>query len=682
MSYFIINLFRYTIFILVSLLLFSNCKENKKSTLQSTNYLHNLQLEDLPIEKQDSIVAQLFQNSLNLKNNKESRIYLQELSDLLEEYGEEEQYLKTLHRLKSFFKTEKDTLTLAKVYSELGVYYEASVQYDSSFSYFDRAEKQYQLLGNKLKIGEMAISKASILYDFGIYTEAEAEAIRALQHFQDEETIGWDYECFHLLGLILCELKEFDTSLNYFNKTTKTLEAIEQQAFFSPEDITEAYAALYNNIAGVYELKKQYKEALSEYEKAFNLNKVEQVNPLLYAALLNNRAYMKMKLDRENEVLEDLFKAMNIRDSLSQHHELNMSYLNLAEYYAITKDTATALDYTHKAYLNAIEIKNLLDEKEALEYFIRLDKDQQLKYNQEYVDVSDKIRKTERQTQHKFARIAYETEQIESQVELLEIRNRNTIGLAILSTLLLLGSLFLSRLLYRNKKLQLQNTQQQADEKIYHLMLHQQELSEQAKNSERERIASELHDGVINRIFTTRFNLMQLESPMQEYKDLLIDELQKAEHDIRDVSHRLTQEIEFKDTSFKKLIEDLISQQNNSFNTLFSLSVDQAIDWANYNPHEKIQLYRILQEALQNVNKYSIASQCNIWFLKNKDDLLLKIEDNGIGFDENSKAKGIGISNMKKRVKELQGELTITSKVNMGTQIEVHIKDARNDNIL
>lgn len=676
------NFFKYTLLIFTSLFLL-NCSDKKKEdTLLNTAYLQELHLDNLPIEEQDSIVTKLFQNSLSLKNNRESRAYLQELATLLEEYGEKDQYLKTLHRLKSFFKTEKDTLTLAKIYSELGVYYEAAVQFDSSFSYFDHAEKQYQLLENNQKIGEMAISKASILYDFGIYTESESEAIRALQHFQDNEAIGWHYESFHLLGLILCELKEFETSLSYFNKTIQALQEIEQRDLFYPEEITEAYAALYNNIAGVYELREQYKEALSQYEKAFSLENVEQVNPLLYAALLNNRTYMKMKLGRENEVLEDLFESMNIRDSLSQHHELNMSHLNLAEYYAIKKDTASALDYTYKAYYNAIEIKNLLDQREALEYLIRLDKDQQLKYNQEYIDISDKIRKAERQTQHKFARIAYETDQIESQVELLEVRNRNTIGLAILSTLLLLGSLFLSRLLYRNKRLQLQNTQQQADEKIYHLMLHQQELSEQARNSERERIASELHDGIVNRIFTTRFNLMQLDSPMHEYKDLLIDELQKAERDIRDISHRLTKENEFKNTSFKKLIEELINQQNNSFNTHFTLSIDQTIDWANYNPNEKIQLYRILQEALQNVNKYSKASRCDIWFFKNKDSLLLKVEDNGIGFDESSKAKGIGMTNMKKRVKELQGELTIISKINIGTQIEVRIKDTRNNNAL
>ena len=666
---------RYIILTSISLLLLSSCQKKQLNPTVASSQLQNVLLEDLSLEEQDSTLAQLFQNSLQLKNNEETRRYLKELADLLHEYGDDEHHLKTLYRLKFFLKGEENPQSLAKVYNELGIYFENAVQFDSAFSYFDKAEKQYQLLNDNIKIGEMVISKASILYDFGIYTESESEAIRALQHFQVEETIAWDYECYQLLGLILSELKEFETSLYYYDKTLKTLELIAQKELFSPEDLTEAYAALYNNIAGVYELKLQSKEALLEYNKAFSLENIEDVNPLLYAALLNNRATAKMQLNETDGVLDDLIEAENIRESLSQLHQLNMSYLCFAEYYAITKDTVTALQYTHKAYNSAIEIQNLLDEKEALQYLIRLDKNEQLKYNQEYVTVSEKIRKAERQTQHKFARIAYETEQVENHVKQLQIRNRNTIGIAVLTTLLLLGTLALVRLKYRNKKLQHQNAQQQADEKIYQMIVHQQELSEQAKNEERQRIATELHDGVVNRVFTTRFNLMQLESPMHDYKNLLIEELQKAEKDIREVSHRLIEKGEFQKAPFKNMVEDLINQQNNAFNTLFNFSTDQAIDWTLFSVNEKIQIFRILQEALQNVNKYSKASECTIWFLKKENKLIVKITDNGVGFDYNPKSKGIGIANMKKRVKDLQGTLTITSKVGQGTQIEIVLTD-------
>src|SRR5690606_34915205 len=123
---------------------------------------------------------------------------------------------------------------------------------------------------------------------------------------------------------------------------------------------------------------------LLEYKKAFSLENIDQINALLYAALLNNRANVEMLLNGPNNVLDDLLYAQNIRDSLSQYHELNMSYLNIAEYYALSQDTVTALKYTYKAYDNALQIKNLLDEREALQRLILFDKDEQLKHNQEY----------------------------------------------------------------------------------------------------------------------------------------------------------------------------------------------------------------------------------------------------------------------------------------------------------
>lgn len=670
--------FRYSILIFLSLLFLSSCKKDLKNPHLKTSSLHEIQIDSLTIEEQDSVLLQLFENSLDLKNNQDSRTYLTELANLLNNYGDDEHYVKIMYRLKTFLKEEKDTLGLGKLYSSLGSHYEILSKFDSAYSYFDKAEKQYQLLEDKLRIGRMAISKASILYDFGIYTESESEAVRALEYFKAAKTIEFNYECFHLLGLILCELKEFESSLYYYEKTLESLKYIEQNKLFTPEEITEAYAALYNNIAGVYQLKKAYKEAAAEYKKAFNLENVKKVNPLLYAALLNNRATTKIQLRETDSVFEDLMKALDIRDSLSQPHELNMSYLRISEYYSIKKDTTTALNYAYKAYNNAVRIKNLLDQREAIQYLINLDKTKQLKYNQEYVSISDKIRNKERQTQHKFARIAYETEQIENQVKLLQIRNRNTIGIASLATLLLLGIVGLLRMKNRNRRLQHQNAQQQADEKIYQMILHQQELSERAKNEERQRIALELHDGVVNRIFTTRFNLMQLESPMHDYKILLIDELQKAEIDIRNVSHRLTEKGEFKNATFKSMVEDLINKQKNSFDTKFTLSLDQAVNWSLFSLNERLQIFRILQELLQNVNKYSKASQCTVWFLKKENDLVIKVIDNGIGFDQNTKSKGIGFSNIQERAKSISANLTITSKIGSGTQITLIVKDFHN----
>jgi signal transduction histidine kinase len=87
----------------------------------------------------------------------------------------------------------------------------------------------------------------------------------------------------------------------------------------------------------------------------------------------------------------------------------------------------------------------------------------------------------------------------------------------------------------------------------------------------------------------------------------------------------------------------------------------------------KINIYRIVQESLQNVNKYAQATKVKIQILQEENYLTLTIADNGIGFDTNLKKKGIGVQNMLSRAREMNGEFDIQSKRGKGTTIIVKI---------
>jgi len=98
---------------------------------------------------------------------------------------------------------------------------------------------------------------------------------------------------------------------------------------------------------------------------------------------------------------------------------------------------------------------------------------------------------------------------------------------------------------------------------------------------------------------------------------------------------------------------------------------DKKIHWSEINDNIKINLYRILQEALQNIIKYAHASSVEIEFKLKGNTLNLLIKDNGKGFDIFEKRKGIGIKNMKSRVRKLNGTFEINSTFNKGTVIFV-----------
>jgi len=84
-------------------------------------------------------------------------------------------------------------------------------------------------------------------------------------------------------------------------------------------------------------------------------------------------------------------------------------------------------------------------------------------------------------------------------------------------------------------------------------------------------------------------------------------------------------------------------------------------------------LYRIVQESLQNTNKYAFANEIKVEFKKGVNELLLHISDDGIGFNVNKAKKGIGLQNMLSRVNECQGTFEVKSKKGEGTTIKVTI---------
>lgn len=100
------------------------------------------------------------------------------------------------------------------------------------------------------------------------------------------------------------------------------------------------------------------------------------------------------------------------------------------------------------------------------------------------------------------------------------------------------------------------------------------------------------------------------------------------------------------------------------------------------NSQQSIALFRIIQEALNNVAKHAKASKVEIIFTQNIDKLTLKIKDNGIGIEKNAKRKteSFGIIGMRERIFLLGGEISIDGEKNKGTIILIEIPLKNNTN--
>jgi len=104
-------------------------------------------------------------------------------------------------------------------------------------------------------------------------------------------------------------------------------------------------------------------------------------------------------------------------------------------------------------------------------------------------------------------------------------------------------------------------------------------------------------------------------------------------------------------------------------NIKFSFSVDKNVDTTKkFTSIEGMNIHRVIQEAIHNSLKYADASKIEVTISKNVSNLVLKISDNGKGFDLTSVKRGNGLNNMEKRIQNIGGEIDIKSS-SAGTQI-------------
>ena len=360
------------------------------------------------------------------------------------------------------------------------------------------------------------------------------------------------------------------------------------------------------------------------------------------------------------------------------------SYVHISEYYNSIGNSEQSLHYSNLALSKARESKILTNILIALKQASFVDKTNFYNYSEEYVKLSDSINILERKSKDRLAKIAFETDEIIQEKDDLADENRNLLYFLI-GAFGLFGVLYFIRVQRtKTRELLYKQAQQQANEEIFNLMMSQQAVIDESRTQEKEKLARELHDGVLGRMFGLRLSLDSVarksDLEAQSKRLEIVAELKTIEQDIREISHDLNREKQVLINNFVSIVKNLIEEQEQNHEAKVSFYIDSSINWDKLGNAIKINLYRILQECLQNINKYAQAENINIGFVKNDDTIIFKISDDGIGFNVNKKSKGIGTTNMTARTKECNGIIDIDSIVGDGTSITVTIPTQTENN--
>ncbi|HEY0459609.1 MAG TPA: PAS domain-containing protein [Pyrinomonadaceae bacterium] len=197
-----------------------------------------------------------------------------------------------------------------------------------------------------------------------------------------------------------------------------------------------------------------------------------------------------------------------------------------------------------------------------------------------------------------------------------------------------------------------------------------------AQEKERARLARELHDDLSQSIALLSIELSQLRDFPGDRKDMrnqidhLVSEISLIGDHVHQISHELHPAI-----LIQLGLEPALRGFCREIAAAHTLKVDFEAEQLPVKLPDDISLclYRVAQEALQNVVKHSGATSAQVIIKFEQIEIHLTVSDNGNGFDLKAKKEGLGLSSIDERARAVRGKAKIISAVGAGTKIEVHI---------
>ena len=256
----------------------------------------------------------------------------------------------------------------------------------------------------------------------------------------------------------------------------------------------------------------------------------------------------------------------------------------------------------------------------------------------------------------------------------------NTIFIIVLAAVL-----FTAFLLFRNfKHTQTLNAQRQLiqQQKISELEKEKQLMTVEAmlkgQEEERTRLAKDLHDGLGGMLSGVKISFSNMkENMIMDATNLAvfeksISQLDNTIEELRKVSHNLMPEALAK-FGLKSAVKDFcesVQVQGNTKIICEQLGTERALG-----NKGDINVYRIIQELVNNAVKYAEAAQIVVQLTKTPNKVMITVEDDGKGFDLTTleKSSGIGLTNIKHRVNYLNGTMEINSKPGDGTTVNIEL---------
>jgi len=245
----------------------------------------------------------------------------------------------------------------------------------------------------------------------------------------------------------------------------------------------------------------------------------------------------------------------------------------------------------------------------------------------------------------------------------------SVIAASLFVLLLVISVFFLFRIYLKRKNKLLLEKERMNTEFEQTLLKSKLEIQEYTFNE----ISREIHDNIGQVLSLVRINLNTLKAPDETEKINLMDELMgKAITDLRSLDADLIRNKGWAE-AVTKLLNDL--QKTGKYKT----HIHQDEDLPALGNDKPIILFRMIQEAINNATRHAAADTIYLDAKKENDKLIVRVRDNGRGFDVSKNSGGIGLQNLKNRAKMIGADLMIKSEKEQGTIVTISIKTDNNE---
>ena len=547
--------------------------------------------------------------------------------------------------------------TIAQACCDMGYYCNADARYDSARYYFHKG----LVAGEGLPGAEEACRTILTNYASSFLFEGQTDSalvytIRAWNRPEDaisfsEKALKYALKtdnkrrigtCYVNLGAILVRMEKMRTEgIDTLLKAIPFLEQVNDR-----RQLCNAYNYLVNayRLDGNLDIAMQYLQKLDKlaHEMQTDIERFKYYQAK--AALLQESKNYADAIVYYRKIVDML--RSGYKDARDYEH-----YRKLSECYLAVNNLSLAYNYMTQAYALRDSVFQTEETDQLSEYSV-------------------KYRTKEKELEI----VSLRREQLEQETYML--RHRIIVGSVIsLLGILLLGSLY-ARQRQRARIALLANAACEKEREFLELQKEtEQRLTRKyidGLESERERMATELHDDVCNNLLALEMNIRTISTEEGADLDKQLDLLNNTRERLRKLSHELMPPV-FQYATLDELLADYVLHLSLPEGTHAEYHSTVGVDWNVVPKSISFECYRIVQEAVSNAVKYAGSTCIQVELVLENNDLSILVADDGKGFDMSKKTKGIGLRTIWQRAETVGAEVELVSSPGKGTRLKINV---------